>query len=618
MPKINIQSVNSLLQHHSNNPTLQSLRLDLEKAQQAELSCSKLDKIIHIYRQALPIIEEALWSSEINDTLISQYQKSFQELEQFISLRGCDDRHDFIIVIPVADRPTHLSKCMESLLKLCQCYMYGGFSNQSYSKVSVIISDDSVQQGSIAQHREIAHRFNKLGLRTEYFGAKEQINILAQLGTAQWSALKGVLGPVANKAGTSKFAHKGASIMRNITYLRLNQIINDINRDRTLIYFIDSDQEFCVNATVHNGSRNVYAINYFHHLDEIFTHTDAGILTGKVVGDPPVSPAVMAGTFQDDVIDFLGQIADSTPDQPCQFHQTIEQKADDAAYHDMAELFGFSNTTASIRYNCTLNEPHSNADCFHDFAGKLNHFFHGEHPTRQTYFHYEQRLSKTSPARTIYTGNYVFRPEYLKYFISFATLKLRMAGPALGRILKAEVKQRFVSANLPMLHTRTIGQTGQSEFRPGVTLDSACIDLSEEFERQFYGDVMLFTVDKLTQQGYPESQLPEAMIRQMLDETEAELHTQYRNKHRQIIEKLTVLEAAFKHEHYWWNQLPGATEANKAFDRFIRNITYNFNLDSPGYRLINSADNMARRNTEILQAIMNYTNERSAWQEALQ
>ena len=53
----------------------------------------------------------------------------------------------------------------------------------------------------------------------------------------------------------------------------------------------------------------LYAVNYFYYLDRAFADGQVQILTGKVVGDPPVSPSVMAGRFIDDVIMFLSQIS---------------------------------------------------------------------------------------------------------------------------------------------------------------------------------------------------------------------------------------------------------------------------------------------------------------------
>ena len=61
-----------------------------------------------------------------------------------------------------------------------------------------------------------------------------------------------------------------------------------------------------------------------------------------------------------------------------------------------------------------------------------------------------------------------------------------MSGPTLGRLMKADLGSRFVSANLPMLHTRTLDATGEAEFRPGVVTQADTIDLADEFERQFW------------------------------------------------------------------------------------------------------------------------------------
>ncbi|MHB1292300.1 MAG: hypothetical protein ACYCY5_08955, partial [Sulfuricella sp.] len=152
-------------------------------------------------------------------------------------------------------------------------------------------------------------------------------------------------------------------------------------------------------------------------------------------------------------------------------HSTRPRDDDEASYHDMAALFGFKPTKESVQYQCSIADEHDNSRCFSHFSSKLNRFFYGEHPTRKTYYRHEDLMASVRPARTIYTGNYIFKPEGLKYFIPFATLKLRMAGPVLGRLIKSEIGERFVSANLPMLHKRTVRATGQSEFRPGIATD---------------------------------------------------------------------------------------------------------------------------------------------------
>ncbi len=274
---------------------------------------------------------------------------------------------------------------------------------------------------------------------------------------------------------------------------------------------MDSDQEFRVN--IGDTDRTLYAINYFQRLDQIFSSTDVLVLTGKVVGDPPVSPAVMAGNFLEDVLAFLVEMASLDPREGCGFHAEVRQPGgDDAAYHDMADLFGFKPATAASRYACRITEDHDHARCFADFSIKLNRFFDGEHPTRQTHYIHQALMRSMTPARTVYTGNYVLTAEALQFFIPFATLKLRMAGPVLGRILQARLGPHFVSANLPLLHKRTLERLGRSEFRPGIARVDHLVELSGEFVRQFYGDVMLFTIESLSQRGYPFEPVSEATV----------------------------------------------------------------------------------------------------------
>ena len=575
------------------------------------------EQLVDLYTKVIPIIENKIWNNTPTDEAISFYQGVFREQEALIKetlKTNKNKRHKFYIVIPVADRPIHLQQCLGSILTLCKLYQYGGEVNQQYQKVSIIVTDDSKKPESIEQHQIICEKFNRAGLETEYFGIAEQIDQIKKLGDSVEN-LQQILGRYAVNQDSADFSHKGAAITRNIAYLRLDEIASTSD-EKFIFYFIDSDQEFKIKVTTENGQKNIYAINYFYHLNEIFNRGQASILTGKVVGDPPVSPAVMAGNFQNDVIDFLQQIANDAPTAACHFHNVIK-KTDDAAYHDMADLFGFKKSSEPYQYSCSLTKSHNHLDCFNDFASKLNRFFDGEHPTRVTYFDYDGSLSDTISARTIYTGNYAFRPECLKYFISFATLKLRMAGPVLGRIIKSEIGDQFVSANLPMLHKRTTDDTGESEFRPGVHREQENVDLSDEFERQFFGDVMLFTIEKLSQLGYPEKSLDKNTIEAVLQETEQTLHQKYESKHQQIMGKLEILKSIFNDDQYWWNNIPATEQSRNQIQAFINNINQNFGANSQGHALINSDTNQQKRHDEILQAIISYKNDRAAWEANL-
>ncbi len=509
--------------------------------------------------------------------------------------------HDIVIVIPVADRPRHLSECLNSLLTLTRRYPYAG-------QVSVLVAEDSLDDASIEQHRAIAASITQQGIATHHLGSDEQKALVDALPEDARAALAGIIGD-----GTI-YAHKGASITRNIAYLWLNRLQADGRR--RLFWFIDSDQEFRVNVAADGGEQQVYAIDYCNALNRIFNETPTRILTGKVVGDPPVSPAVMAGNFLDDVAAFLTDMAHCAPQQPCTFHGA-GRHADDAAYHDMAGLFGFK-AAAAFRYPCTLESKHDHAACFADFAGKLARFFDGEHPTRRSVYEDAELMGTVKPARTIYTGNYVFTAEGLDWFIPFAALKLRMAGPTLGRIIKAELGDKFVSANLPMLHKRTVEAIGQSEFRPGIERADTRVDLSGEFERQYFGDVMLFSMERLMEATGPGAGTSEQEnIDALVAEVEAGLHEMYATKHREIADKIQRLRALFNAPEQWWQQDTALGQTRALFENFIDNMQHNFGDDSRAWRTVNDAAHRARRKAAIVGAISRYRADRHIWHKTL-
>jgi hypothetical protein len=530
-------------------------------------------------------------------------------------------QHRIIIVIPVADRPRHIRACLDSLHQLLQRYPYG-----DGDRISVLIADDSAEAAHVAANRDLAAEFSRRGLTTVHFGPDEQMALLA----TQKADLSGICGP----AQRANFGHKGQGTMRNIAYLKIAELIRKTQTDKLLIWSIDSDQEFCVKMDTPEGDREVYAIDYFHGLDAIFSRTDALVLTGKVVGDPPVSPAVMAGNFLADVLVFLQRMATSDPAAACRQHgergQLSGQAGGDASYHDMADLFGFSQALDAYRYRCPLAGAHSETDCFAHFAARLNSFFYGEHPTRVSYFQPADLLGSVQPARTVYQGNYVFRPPALKYFSPFATLRLRMSGPTLGRIIQAEIGVRFVSANLPMLHKRTLESGGQSEFRPGIATaahpkGTCCaapdiapvIDIGGEFERQFYGDVMLFSIERLARENALRPPVDGNFVAKTLDAVRAGLLEKYNRRQHAIVERLQLLENLLQDPDCWWNRAPEHAAAVADFAAFAANVARNFGPDSAGHLRINADADWARKRAELLAAIIAYPADRAAWEAQL-
>lgn len=552
-----------------------------------------------------------MWRGGFDAGVLPSYQAAFRELEALIATCGNDRRHHFVIVIPVADSPRHLRNCLDSLLEQCRSYAYGLDAHGRFAKITVLVADDSAEASSINRQREIVCAFAEVGIDTYYFGIDEQLALLDRLHDLD---LSGIVG----KHKRSAFGHKGQGMMRNMIYLRLAEMQGRMSDQRLLFYSIDVDQEFRVKVPTVDGGQCPGAVNFFYEVDRVFSDTDVRVLTGKVVGDPPVSPAVMVGNFVADVLAFLREMAGVGPHEAYRQPPVDTNGSGDAAYHDMADLFGFNAGEIAYRYRCPGDTAPSNADCFVDFAGHLNRFFHGEHPTRVTWYRYTPVPQSVRPARTVYTGNYVFSAAALDQFIPFAPLRLRMSGPTMGRLLQGAMGDRFVSANVPMLHGRTLDETRESEFRPGVWTSEQRVDLCDEFERQFQGDVMLFSIERLVAMGHADARLSREAISAMRDTVEGEMLDRYQLKRATLTDRLEQLRALLHDPSRWWNRGRVELAALQSFDSFIDNVSHNFGADSSCFARI---EDVARRDdwrNRQLDAIANLNADRETWEAALQ
>ncbi|WP_428253058.1 hypothetical protein, partial [Gynuella sp.] len=217
-----------------------------------------------------------------------------------------------------------------------------------------------------------------------------------------------------------------------------------------------------------------------------------------------------------------------------------------------------------------------------------------------------------SPARTIYPGNYIINYEGLKNIIPFGYLRLRMSGPTAGRLVQAEIGGRFATVNLPMLHTRTL-PGDEKNFRPGVEATAKNIDLSDEFERQFFGDLMLFSVAELVTKTDLRNNPDQQLIEQTLHRIEQEMLVRYQEKHAQVLKRVTGLEEMLSDKNQWWHAKQETTNALQQLDQFCRNVRHNFGEDSRAYRLIQSPSHRDQRREQILQALIQYPQARDAW-----
>lgn len=503
--------------------------------------------------------------------------------------------HDFVIVIPVADRPRQLGECLASLAGLLGRHPYRG-------AVSVLLADDSLEAEAIARHRALARKHSRAGLPVEHLDREAQQALVQSLPAGLRARLADLLG-VPGGGG-----RLGASVMRNLAQLWLARRRRD-GRPR-LIWFVDSDERFELEA-MDGGTHD---LDYLHILDAVFSERPVRVLTGKVVGDPPVSPAVMAGTLLDDVLATLAHVLRRAPQAACSLHGDFAGTAQGAAYHDMAELFGYP-PAAPAPYRCPLTGPHTHADCLGAYAVRLDRFFDGVHPSRRSL--YKPAPLELGPARTVYTGNVVMAATGHAWPIPFAALGLRMAGPALGRLLRAALGDAFVTANLPLQHGRALAELGRSECRPGVERSAQGVDISGEFERQYFGDVLLFSLEPLIEQGYLRARLAAAVIQDTVEAVEARLNARYTQQQSVVAGRIARLEAMLADLPSAWRTDRVLAEAWGRLDRFAHALRHNFGPDGAGWRRVNAAGLRQAWAKRLSTALARYPDTQAAWTEAL-
>ncbi len=563
--------------------------------------------LIAAYDDLYPQIEARMWAADDAgfERWLDVYQALGREQQALIAARGGRELRRFVLGIPVADRPAHLENCLESILQQCRLYGYGGQTPDGrWAAFTVVVAEDSRTPHAVAAHRALVAAYREKGLDVVYFGLPEQHALLQAIPASERAALGRLLTP----QPAERFYQKGQAANRNLCCLKMLRVTRDPGR--TLYYLVDSDQSFLVNRHTATGERAFAALNYFHYIDRIFAGGEVNMLTGKLVGDPPVSPAVMAANFLDDLTAFVQRIGARDPRAACSFHSAKAPPAGDAVYHDLAGLFGFDAAATAFDYRCPLQGPHDHAACFDHFASRLHAFFFGEHPTRRTLFRYSGSFMDRVPARTVYPGNYIVDFAGLRYIIPFGHLRLRMSGPTAGRLIQAEIGARFASANLPMLHGRLAAPTLHGEFRPGVAQrGDAAIDISNEFERQFFGDVMLFSVVEWLKCHDLAALGGAAQVETVVAQVEGELLELYAEKH----DAVNARRAGLEH----WLATPPATwrgaSALEALARFLCNVAANFGDDALAWRQIQSPAHRAVRRREIVDALVHYRAERAAW-----
>jgi hypothetical protein len=192
-----------------------------------------------------------------------------------------------------------------------------------------------------------------------------------------------------------------------------------------------------------------------------------------------------------------------------------------------------------------------------------------------------------------------------------------MAGPAMGRILRKRLKQGFVSANLPLLHKRTLEVNYNNEFRSGIFADSSNIDLSLEFNRQFWGDVMLFSVEELAGFGYPDKKAGLPEISRTAYAMQDKLWNLYKKRQTEIIEKTASLSNHLSDNKFWRNSGHETEDAVKNLRLFCALVEKNFGVESVSMKNIKEQIREGSHIAMIINAIHSFHETDMAWNEVL-
>ena len=166
-----------------------------------------------------------------------------------------------------------------------------------------------------------------------------------------------------------------------------------------------------------------------------------------------------------------------------------------------------------------------------------------------------------------------------------------------------------------MHHGRTSSGDLEQDFRPGVEVYGERIDLSDEFERQFFGDLMLFSTIELLKHTDVNRPFEEAAVTSALEKTEQELLALYHDKHLRVMDKAVVLHRLVFESGHWWVSNDANTDALKHVRQFIDNMLSNFGPESTAYKQINSEAHRERRKAQMSEALMAYRRERDAWDQ---
>jgi hypothetical protein len=126
---------------------------------------------------------------------------------------------------------------------------------------------------------------------------------------------------------------------------------------------------------------------------------------------------------------------------------------------------------------------------------------------------------------------------------------------------------------------RLLEQESKAECRPGVSWQSTEVDLGGEFQRQFLGDLMLFTVEQLAGQGYPEQGSDVDRLDGLLESVIEDMQAKYSAQaaaNLALAAELRALWQGWRGTSGAWSQTLADAEIWQRMEAFIDNLERTF------------------------------------------
>ena len=220
----------------------------------------------------------------------------------------------------------------------------------------------------------------------------------------------------------------------------------------------------------------------------------------------------------------------------------------------MADLFGFNAGELAYRYRCPGDTAPSNADCFVDFCRAPQPVL----PRRASdacdlVSLYTGAAERPACARCIQATTYSRQPRW----ISSSRLHrcACVSGPTMGRLLQAAMATGSSRPNVPMLHgERWMRPASQSFARVYGQMSSGSTCGGDEFERQFRGDVMLFSNERLVAMGHADARLSRGRSAPCGTPSRVRCSTGTSSSAPHRTDRLEQLGALLHDPSRWWNR----------------------------------------------------------------